>query len=120
MTYGVAAAKGNDDYFQKVPLEKLAAPEVTLTANGTALKNLEDIVSITPMPTSQFSADQVIDLGYGIEADNYSNYKNIDVSGKVVFIRSGEPKNRILQVFLLEQNCSDPNGNNSDLDHLFH
>lgn len=93
MTYGVPAAKGNNDYFQKVPLEKLAAPEVTLTANGTALKNLEDIVSITPMPTSQFSADQVIDLGYGIEADNYSNYKNIDVSAKVVFIRSGEPKN---------------------------
>ena len=93
MTYGVAAAKGNDDYFQKVPLEKLAAPEVTLTTNGTTLKNLEDIVSITPMPTSQFSADQVIDLGYGIEADNYSNYKNVDVSGKVVFIRSGEPKN---------------------------
>ena len=81
MTYGVPAAKGNNDYFQKVPLEKLAAPDVTLTANGTALKNLEDIVSITAMPTGQFSANQVIDLGYGIDADNYSNYKNIDISG---------------------------------------
>ena len=92
-SYGVQAAKGNDDYFQEVPLEKLAAPDVTLTANGKTLTNLEDIVSITPMPTSQFSANQIIDLGYGIESDNYSNYKNVDVSGKVVFIRAGEPKN---------------------------
>ena len=93
MSNNVAAAKGNNDYFQNVPLEELASPNVTLTANGKALKNLEDIVSITPMPTSKFSASQVIDLGYGIESETYSNYKNVDIKDKVVLIRSGEPKN---------------------------
>ncbi len=91
--YGVAAAKQDGNYFQEVPLSVMAKPSVDLSINGKALKNLEDFVSINPMKTSTLKADQIINLGYGIEDDKFSSYDAIDVKGKVVFFMTGEPKN---------------------------
>lgn len=33
-------------------------------------------------------------LGWGIDAPNYSDYKNRDVKGKIVMVLSGEPTNK--------------------------
>ncbi|RAJ11896.1 M28 family peptidase [Olleya aquimaris] len=91
--YGVPAAKADGNYFQDVPLELQSTPDVTLTINGKTLKNLEDFVSINPMETSQLQATEIVNLGYGIEDDNYSSYEGVDVTGKVVLFKHGEPKN---------------------------
>ena len=31
-------------------------------------------------------------VGHGIDDENYSDYKDIDVKGKIVLAKSGEPK----------------------------
>lgn len=91
--YGVPAAKKDGNYFQNVPLQLQSKPDVALTINGKALKNIEDFVSINPMETSQLQAGEIVNLGYGIQDDAFSNYGTIDIKDKVVFFINGEPKN---------------------------
>ena len=38
------------------------------------------------------TADEIVFAGYGISEENYDDYKNLDVKGKVVVIFLGEPK----------------------------
>ena len=91
--YGVPAAKSDGNYFQEVPLKIQSKPDVALTINEKSLKNLEDFVSINPMETSKLKATEIVNLGYGIEDDKFTNYDNVDIKDKVVFFVSGEPKN---------------------------
>lgn len=90
---GVPSPLGEDDYFQEVPLEKQKAPKMTLKINGSSLTAVKNYVSIMSSNDGEFSASEIIDLGYGIDDSNYSDYEGVDVTGKVIFIRSGEPKN---------------------------
>ena len=84
---------GGDDYFQEVPLEKYSAPNMTLTVNGQSFKAKDDFVSILSSDDGTINVNEIIDLGYGIDHENYSDYDGIDVKGKVIYIREGEPKN---------------------------
>lgn len=88
----IATPLGDDDYFQEVPLQKNKAPNMTMTINGTTLKAIESFVSLTSSEDGQMSFNEVVDLGYGIDSENYSDY-SLDITGKVILIRSGEPKN---------------------------
>ena len=85
-----ALPKGN--YFQDVPLEKLGAPNVSLSINNKDYKSVEDFVSVASTKNGAINANEIIFAGFGIEDDKYSSYSDIDVSGKVVLIKSGEPK----------------------------
>ena len=84
---------GGDDYFQEVPLEKYSAPNMTLTVNGQSFKAKDDFVSILSSDDGTINVNEIIDLGYGIDHENYSDYDGVDVKGKVIYIREGEPKN---------------------------
>jgi len=88
----IPAAQSNNDYFQNVPLEKLGVPEVSISANDKAYTNIEDFVSITSVQDGNLNASEIVFAGYGIEDDEYSSYADIDIKGKVVLIKSGEPK----------------------------
>ncbi|MEO8933114.1 MAG: M28 family peptidase [Xanthomarina sp.] len=90
----VPAALPNNNYFQEVPLEKLASPDVTLSVNNKYFTMVEDFVSVNHVQSAVLNTSEIIFAGYGIEDEAYSSYKNIDVKGKVVLIRSGEPKNQ--------------------------
>ena len=37
-------------------------------------------------------ASEVVYAGYGIEDGDYSSYKDLDVKGKIVLVKTGEPK----------------------------
>ncbi|NNF76037.1 MAG: M28 family peptidase [Flavobacteriaceae bacterium] len=89
---GIPSPLGDDDYFQEVPLERMQAPDMTMTINGTPLEAITHYVSLSSSKDGELTADTVIDMGYGIESEQYSDYKNQDVNGKIVLIRSGEPK----------------------------
>ncbi|APY00517.1 M28 family peptidase [Lacinutrix venerupis] len=89
----IPAAKSDGNYFQDVPLEIMSAPEVMLTVNNKTYKNLDDFVSISSSKNTNLNTSEFVYAGFGIDDDNYSNYKNLDVKDKVVVIRSGEPKN---------------------------
>src|SRR5690606_35881781 len=81
------------NYFQKVNLANQKTPVTQVSINGTTFENFKDIVSSGSAKTQTFSVNDIVYAGYGIEDEAYSDYKNIDVKGKVVIIKTGEPKN---------------------------
>ena len=90
---GIAAAQSNGNYFQDVALEINDVPTVSITNKGKTFKNIEDFVSVTASKTGVINANEIIYAGFGIEDNAYNDYKNLDLNGKVVLIKSGEPKN---------------------------
>jgi Zn-dependent M28 family amino/carboxypeptidase len=89
---GIPSPLYGGDYFQEVPLEKQKAPEVDMSINGTAMENYTDFLILGNTETQQLDINEVIYAGYGIDSDTYSDYKDLDVKGKVVIIKAGEPK----------------------------
>lgn len=90
---GIVSPLGGDDYFQEVPLEKLLTPKITLTVQGQEFNKIDDVVSLGGAHSELITTDQFVYVGYGIDDPNYSDYKEIDVEGKVVLMKYGEPKN---------------------------
>ncbi len=84
----VPAAKANGDYFQKVPLEIAQLPSGTMLFNDQVFEIGEDFLAFIPF-IKDFS--EVVYAGYGIESENYSDFKDLDVQGKIVLIKAGEP-----------------------------
>ena len=93
MEYGIPAAKKDGNYFQNVPLEVMATPEVKVSINGNDFTYIDDLVSVSSSKTGKLNTNEIVYAGYGIDDENYSDYTNLDVKGKVVLFKSGEPKN---------------------------
>ncbi|MBQ4819288.1 M28 family peptidase [Aquimarina sp. MMG016] len=91
--YGVPAAKSDGNYFQEVPLDLMEVPDVGLTVNGKSFTYIESMVSLSAGKTAEFSTEEIVYAGFGIDDEKFSNYTNIDVKDKVILIKSGEPKN---------------------------
>lgn len=87
---GIPAAKSDGDYFQKVPLELKKVPNGSITINGKEHLIGEGFLTFSE---SKGSFDEIVYAGYGVEEGDYSDFNNIDVNGKVVLIKAGEPKN---------------------------
>ena len=94
ITMGIPSALPNKKYFQEVPLEKQKSPDVTLTLNGKSFNKNEDFITYGSSNSQKFSADQIVYVGYGIDSEEYSDYKNVDVKNKIVLVRDGEPKDK--------------------------
>lgn len=89
-TLDIPAAQENGDYFQKVGLEVAQMPTGTLSINGTTYNLGEDFVSFNE---AGIETGEIVYAGYGIEDGTYSDYTNIDIKGKLVLIKDGEPRN---------------------------
>ena len=87
---GIPAAKSDGDYFQKVPLEMAKLPTGTISVNGKVYQIGEDFLTFSG---AEGNYDEIVYAGYGIEDGDYSDYKDLDVAGKLVLIKFGEPKN---------------------------
>lgn len=81
------------DYFQEVPLQSIGTPNVELTVNGKSFNYFDDIISMTGAPTASLNTNDIVYAGYGISHDKYNDYKNLNVQGKIVVIKEGEPQN---------------------------
>ncbi len=89
-TLEVPAAKPNGEYFQKVPLEVAQVPEGNVSLNGKTFELGGDVLTFTEA-SGKFG--DLVYAGYGVEEGEYSDYSNIDVKGKLVLIKAGEPAN---------------------------
>lgn len=87
---GIKAAKTNGDYLQKVPLEMSKVPKGEITINDTSFLVGEDILTFS---SAIATYNEVIYVGYGIEDEKYSDFKNVDVNEKLILMKSGEPVN---------------------------
>ncbi len=94
VSQGIPAAKGNNDYFQPVPLEMAASPKGSIAINGKAYTIGEDYATFAGKNEGTINYDEVVYMGYGIVDDKYSDYDGgTDIEGKVVLVKAGEPKN---------------------------
>jgi len=80
------------DYFQEVPLQTIGTPNVELTVNGASFSYFDDIISMTGAPTASVNTNDIVYAGYGISHDKHNDYANLNVEGKIVVIKEGEPK----------------------------
>lgn len=85
---GIPAAQANGDYFQNVPLQVSKLPTGTITIKGKKYPIGEEFLTFSE---AKGTFNEIVYVGYGIETDNYSDYSGIDVKGKLILIKSGEP-----------------------------
>ena len=92
-TMGIPSViEGN--YFQTVPLNIVKTPKVSISVNGESFNYYDDFISQTAAATGTVSVSEVVYAGYGIDDEKYSDYTNLDVKGKVVVVKGGEPKDK--------------------------
>jgi hypothetical protein len=88
---------GDDNsYFQHILFRTETWKRVELTIDGKKYRHLWEYYA-TPLlnegKSSEWSFNEVLFLGYGIDDPNYSDYKGVDVKGKALLIYDGEPVN---------------------------
>ena len=86
----IAAAKTDGNYFQEVPLEISKLPTGKLTLKETDYAIGEHILTFS---AANEVVDEIVYVGYGIEDNAYTDYSDVDIKGKLVLLKSGEPKN---------------------------
>jgi hypothetical protein len=89
----VKSAKSDGNYFQNVPLKIIQTPEVSIEIKGKTFKYFKDFISISGGDSFHLDTKNIALVGYGISDKAYSDYKGIDVNGKIVVAIGGEPKN---------------------------
>ncbi|RDC66211.1 M28 family peptidase [Adhaeribacter pallidiroseus] len=85
---------GSNPYYQTFNLEKTSWDEGYVTIDAKKFIFLDDFY-VQGDPT--FSTEQNLEtvfVGYGIEDSAYTDYTNVDVTGKVALMFVGEPTNR--------------------------
>ena len=94
-SFGVKPLKQlGDSYYQKVAYSFQQWGDVSVTANGKEYKIMRDFYSFASrnVDMPEITADEIMFLGYGIDHEDYSDYKGVDVKGKVIVIHEGEPR----------------------------
>ncbi|PCJ94972.1 MAG: peptidase [Flavobacteriaceae bacterium] len=85
----IVAAKEDGDYFQNVPLEMSGLPTGSINIGDIEYSIGGDFVTFS----ASNGTHNIIYAGYGIDEDGYSDYAELDVKGKLVLVKFGEPKN---------------------------
>ena len=85
---GIPAARKDGDYFQKVPLVMTRLPIGSIAVDGVSYENGEGFITFQE---SEGSHQEVVYVGYGIDTEAYSDYRGLDVRGKLLLMKSGEP-----------------------------
>jgi Zn-dependent M28 family amino/carboxypeptidase len=89
----VDAAKEDGDYFQNVPLVLVNPPKVSINIDSIPFKYYQDFISTSDAETNTINTNDIVLVGYGIKDQKYNDYKELEVSGKIVVAIGGEPKN---------------------------
>lgn len=87
---GIPSAQGNGSFIQNVALELSKLPNGSIAINGKGYENGKNLLTFS---AANGIYNEIVYAGYGIEDEKYSDYANIDVTGKVILIKAGEPMN---------------------------
>ena len=96
---GVPSVK-TDSYLQAVPLHLEDKPKINLSISGQKFLYYQDYLSYANGPDKNYESVETIFVGFGIHDENYSDYSNIDVKGKVVVALGGEPLDKNENYFI--------------------
>lgn len=101
--YGIKPFAENGTYFQEFDINLISIDETKtnlsiIYKNGSSedlLINEEFVLDRSPIPEKSFSGKKykMVLAGYGVESEeeNYSDYENLDVKGKMVVVFPGSP-----------------------------
>ncbi len=85
----------DESYYQKIPLINQSWDTVSLRMNQTEYTFLEDFYGYARVnENSNILEKEVVFLGFGIDAEKYNDYTNVDVKDKVIVVMHGEPMKR--------------------------
>ncbi len=93
--YGIAKIKNQNSYFQELGFTWISWDKLSFKINGVSYKQLWDYLAIPNQNDDlELHTNEVLFLGYGVDDEKYSDYKDVDVKNKVLLIYNGEPKNK--------------------------
>lgn len=81
----------NGSYRQQYPLYKDSALGADVKINGVAFELFKDFQPASTNYSAEMRFSEVVFAGYGITDDQRDDYKDLDVSGKLVLILDGTP-----------------------------
>ncbi len=87
---GIPAARSDGNYFQNVPLVISKLPKGSVSINGKEYENGKGLLTFT---AATGTYNDIVYVNYGIEEGNYSDYTGVDVKGKIILMKAGEPRN---------------------------
>lgn len=84
----------NGSYYQEIPLLLKKQEGMFITINGKRFEFMKDFYINRGFNDTIIKTNQVTFLGYGIDHKNYSDYRGVDVKGKVLMVFTGEPNKK--------------------------
>lgn len=90
--FGIAHPSNLENYYQPVPLVMNKPPKATLTFGNETWSVGTDFIPVGSSSDVILENTSVVFAGYGIDSEQYSDYNGLDVKGKIVLVRAGEPK----------------------------
>ncbi|MGB0165322.1 MAG: M28 family peptidase [Luteibaculum sp.] len=85
-------------YQQSFEIDIIEPAEVALTLNSAQFSFPDDLLYLGSVNTQELNFSEVVYVGYGVSDSIWDDYADLDVAGKVVVLRSGEPKRDSLYV----------------------
>ncbi|MCF8275463.1 MAG: M28 family peptidase [Flavobacteriales bacterium] len=92
--FGFQPIKEIGGYFQPFKLQLTYPDTVKLVVGTDTLKFLKDMYYFPGFGDMLIKTENLMYLGYGIDAKKYSDYNGASVSGRVVMISGGEPTDK--------------------------
>ena len=89
-TIGIPAYKQNT-YYQEFFIDVLQPSITKVSVRNKQYKKNKDYYSFSSQTEQLIETKEILFLGYGIEEENYNDYKNIDVKDKVIMVLANEP-----------------------------
>jgi hypothetical protein len=81
-------------YFQPFKLQLTYPDTVKLIVGNESAEFLKDMYYFPGFGDMTIKTENLLYLGYGIDSEKYSDYKDASVEGRVVMISGGEPTNK--------------------------
>lgn len=91
-SFGIPPVNGN--YYQRFPLREVDPTKVSFSIGDNSYTFMNEFLHNADFNDTSFSEASIVFLGYGIEEEHFDEYAGIDVKGKVIVIKDGEPKNK--------------------------
>lgn len=91
---GLKPGVNSTSFQQSFPVVLKDPRNVSFTLNNLPLNFLDHFYYLGNLQDTVYNQVEIIELGYGIDDVNYSDYKNKDVKGKFVLIKEGLPPGR--------------------------
>jgi len=86
-----STAKGNEVYFQTVPLVKESMKDCRIVVGSKTFSFIKDFYRFPGYMPEKVSLSQLAFVGYGQDNESYSDYKGMDVTGKTVMVVMNDP-----------------------------